>query len=310
MYNPLVSVIIPVYNGSNYLAEAIDSALAQDYKNIEIIVVNDGSMDDGASEKIALTYGNKIKYYYKENGGCASALNYGMQVMIGEWYSWLSHDDLYMPTKISSELKCLQVWNLDPATTVLASDSILIDKDGKEVYCPFRNSRGLLNGPRSYSETILKKTFNGCGLLIPKTILDSQGYFDEQYKHLLDREYWMRIALAGNSFFVIKDPLVKSRVHSAQVTFTQKALLFNEEEVLIEKNSSEITKDFSTRDYAVYLCCFCYKRKHYEQGKKLYRYLKENKLLKLKDYMCIAKYIFIGKTKNAVGELYRTLIRK
>ena len=74
---PKVSVIIPVYNGSNYMREAIDSALAQTYKNIEIIVVNDGSTDN--TEEIALSYGDKIKYYSKENGGVATALNFAIE---------------------------------------------------------------------------------------------------------------------------------------------------------------------------------------------------------------------------------------
>ena len=58
-FRPLVSIIIPVYNGSNYVKEAIDSALAQTYKNIEIIVINDGSTDNGATEKICLAYEEK-----------------------------------------------------------------------------------------------------------------------------------------------------------------------------------------------------------------------------------------------------------
>ncbi len=87
VFNPLVSIIIPVYNGSNYVKEAIDSALAQTYKNIEVIVVNDGSTDN--TEKIVKSYGDKIRYFYKENGGVASALNLAIENSKGEYISWL-----------------------------------------------------------------------------------------------------------------------------------------------------------------------------------------------------------------------------
>ena len=103
-YQPKVSIIIPVYNGSNFLAQAINAALAQTYPNCEILVINDGSQDHGASEKIALSYGNKIKYYLKENGGVSSALNFAFKKMTGEWFSWLSHDDLYYPQKIEKQI--------------------------------------------------------------------------------------------------------------------------------------------------------------------------------------------------------------
>ena len=69
MYNPLVSIIIPVYNGAKYLEHAIECALSQTYQNIEILVVNDGSTDDGASENVAKKYADKIRYFHKENGG-------------------------------------------------------------------------------------------------------------------------------------------------------------------------------------------------------------------------------------------------
>ena len=111
-FNPLVSIIIPVYNGGNYLAEAIDSALAQTYKNLEIIVVNDGSCDNGKTEEIALSYGDKIRYFRKENGGSSSALNYGIKQMNGEWFSWLSHDDLYYPEKIEKQVNYIKVGSL------------------------------------------------------------------------------------------------------------------------------------------------------------------------------------------------------
>lgn len=106
-YNPKVSIVIPVYNGGNYLAEAIDSALRQTYSNLEIIVVDDGSVD-GSTEVIARSFGDKIRYFKKENGGSSSALNYGINQMQGEWFSWLSHDDLYYPEKIEMQVNYIR----------------------------------------------------------------------------------------------------------------------------------------------------------------------------------------------------------
>ena len=103
-YQPKVTIIIPVYNGSNFLAEAIDAALAQTYQNIEILVINDGSKDDGASEKIALSYGDRISYYCKENGGVSSARNNGIDHATGEWIFFLDADDLLTPDALESLL--------------------------------------------------------------------------------------------------------------------------------------------------------------------------------------------------------------
>ena len=92
---PKVSIIIPVYNGSNYLDNAINCALCQTYENLEVIVVNDGSTDEGKTREIALKYSDKIRYFEKANGGVSSALNLGIREMGGEYFSWLSHDDVY-----------------------------------------------------------------------------------------------------------------------------------------------------------------------------------------------------------------------
>jgi len=105
---PVISIIIPVYNGANYLGDAIDSALEQSDKHFEIIVVNDGSTDGGKTESIAKSYGNKIRYYKKKNGRVASALNYGIKRMKGDWFAWLSHDDIYLPNKVKDELLAIK----------------------------------------------------------------------------------------------------------------------------------------------------------------------------------------------------------
>ena len=91
--NPKVSIVIPVYNGEDYLAYAIDSALSQTYENKEIVVINDGSTDN--TDEICKSYGDKIRYFVKKNGGVASALNLAIEKMDGEYFSWLSHDDAY-----------------------------------------------------------------------------------------------------------------------------------------------------------------------------------------------------------------------
>ena len=77
---PKVSIVIPVYNGEDYIREAINSALAQTYKNCEVIVVNDGSTD--GTETIVKSYGDKVRYFSKENGGVSSALNLGIDHMM------------------------------------------------------------------------------------------------------------------------------------------------------------------------------------------------------------------------------------
>ena len=131
-FHPLVSIIIPVYNGSNYLKEAIDSALAQTYDNIEIIVVNDGSNDEGKTEAVALAYGDKIRYFSKPNGGTSTALNVGIRNMRGEYFSWLSHDDQYYKDKIACQIEELS--KLENKNTIMMSDLDGIDENYKKIY--------------------------------------------------------------------------------------------------------------------------------------------------------------------------------
>ncbi len=96
---PLVSVLINNYNYGRFLAEAIDSALAQTYPHVEVIVVDDGSTDD--SRAIIAAYGDRIIPVLKENGGHASAFNAGFAVSRGELVCFLDSDDLWLPKKVT-----------------------------------------------------------------------------------------------------------------------------------------------------------------------------------------------------------------
>lgn len=207
-FSPLVSIIIPVYNGSNYLKEAIDSALAQTYKNIEIIVVNDGSKDRGATERITKSYGDKIRYFSKKNGGVATALNLGIAKMKGEYFSWLSHDDLYYEDKIQKQIEFLS--KLDDKRVFLYSNYSILT--GKKV-TPVVHNHELLRRKSKYS--LLRGCVNGITVLIPRFMFDEFGEFDTQLRCTQDYDYWTRIQKKYD-FIHMEDILSVTRLHPKQ----------------------------------------------------------------------------------------------
>lgn len=227
-YNPKVSIVIPAYNASNYLAEAIDSALAQTYPNIEIIVVNDGSADNGATAQIAASYGDKIRYFHKENGGSSSALNMGISNMEGEWFSWLSHDDLYLPGKVEEQIKYLNSLGFEEEelkAQVLFAASRTIDGQGKilkktnmeevkKTACrvnSFEHNGYLICEPSVY-------TFHGCSCFVHKSVFDSVGMFDKGLRYLNDWDIWFRIYSQGYKIHFLPQILVCGRIHGKQVS--------------------------------------------------------------------------------------------
>lgn len=213
VFFPKVTIVIPVYNGANYMREAIDSALSQDYKNIEVLVVNDGSNDNGLTESIALTYGDLISYYKKENGGVASALNLGIEKMQGEYFSWLSHDDLYTKEKISEEVACLA--QLRDKTTIVNCDYQVIDAQGNHLY----NNNILDKYTKEQLEIPLFALFmggiHGCSLLIHKSHFERVGLFDINLPTTQDFDLWYRM-LRHQKIVYIDGYFVKSRSHENQ----------------------------------------------------------------------------------------------
>lgn len=104
----LVSVIIPVYNADKYLKDAVDSILNQTYRNIETIIVNDGSNDNGYSDSIIREYGNRVKYFQKKNGGIADALNYAILHSTGEYIARMDQDDISFPDRIEKQVEFME----------------------------------------------------------------------------------------------------------------------------------------------------------------------------------------------------------
>lgn len=209
-FYPKVSIIIPVYNGSNYMREAIDSALAQTYENIEIIVVNDGSTDN--TEDIALSYGDKIRYFTKPNGGVSTALNLGIDKMQGDYFSWLSHDDLYLEDKIKSQIQFLSKIE-DRDLSIVFGNWHNINETGNrlgEVNLTVQKNNMLL-------DLLISAPLHGCTVLVPKKCFEIEGVFKTELRNTQDVDLFFRFAQKFD-FHFLNNNMVAGRIHENQVT--------------------------------------------------------------------------------------------
>lgn len=237
MTTPKVTIVIPVYNGTNFLRCAIDCARNQTYQNIEILVVNDGSRDGGATERLALSYGDQIRYICKENGGVSSALNVGISNMTGEYFAWLSHDDLYSPTRIEDAVNLMVKHDLLGKRCVGFTAGYVMDAGGKKI----KNLHHYFEEDRLYSGYEVMRimadngTLYGCSFLIHRSVFDEVGGFDESLRYSQDALMWYRIFLAGYSLIADKRPNVMSRMHGAQVSHTRRDL-FSHDTLIVAKH--------------------------------------------------------------------------
>ncbi len=311
--NPLVSIIIPVYNGSNYVKEAIDSALAQTYENIEILVVNDGSKDDGATEKIALSYGDKIRYFHKENGGVSSALNLGIQNMKGEYFSWLSHDDKYEPKKIENQVKLLEKFDDDKLLALCASREI--DKNSQyfknqKIKTPFPPEE-IISWEKALAYLFNKGTYGGCALMIPKKAFDECGGFDETLRYTQDSYMWILMFLAGYKLVCSADADSLTRIHNGQLTQTGRAMYHQNCEKMSEVLIPTLLKVTNKKNNLFY---YYVKSNAKKANKTVYKNAikvgKEGKVLTF-GQRCRLKFVALyGNVRPTIRKIYYRLFKK
>jgi glycosyltransferase involved in cell wall biosynthesis len=211
----LVSIVIPTFNRADLIPEAINSSLNQTYKNTEIIVVDDGSTDE--TKKVVSSYGDKVRYYYKDNGGIGSALNYGIAKMNGRWFKWLSSDDVLTPDAV----EVLVTHANSTGALVAYTDYDIIDGEGKFVESVVERH---YTSYYEYAAALWAKFVgNGGSSLIEKSCFDDVGLFDEGLRSAEDYDWWLRACLLhGHRFFHIPKTTLKYRVHSSQLTSSVK----------------------------------------------------------------------------------------
>lgn len=311
MYKPLVSIIIPVYNGADYVAEAIESAINQTYKNIEIIVIDDGSTDNGKTDEVIQKYESKIKYIKKENGGVSSALNLGIKEMKGDYFSWLSHDDKYELDKIEKQINLLNKYDNQKNLIALCGTQ-QIDKNSKNISTRIRKK--ILKGNQiiSYKEVLQsllnKGSFNGCALLIHKSIFEECENFDENLRFCQDIYLWIKIFLKHYNLVYSDDKLVYSRVHNQQATQTKRAFLHSDSIYISKKLINDLAKESDNKNNFYYL--FAKHNAINGINEITLNYIKENKKLKKLSIIDICKlYMFMlyGKIRPIIRQIYYKL---
>lgn len=181
---PLVSVVIPCYNAARYLAEAIESVLAQTYPQIEIIVIDDGSIDETAS--IARTY--PVIYLYQVNSGISAARNAGIRQSRGKYVQFLDHDDRLLPEAIETGARLLEA---HPECAMTVGEHRYIGPDGSVLGRSNKCAAG-----RDHYRMLLGQNFieSPSSALHRHSTFSVTGIFDETMKVSEDYEFYLRTA--------------------------------------------------------------------------------------------------------------------
>jgi glycosyltransferase involved in cell wall biosynthesis len=211
--NPLVSVIIPAYNVAEFIGEALDSVLAQTFTDYEIIVINDGSPDSEALERVLAPYLSRIVYLKQENRGVSAARNTGINAARGSLLAFLDADDTWLPSYLEIQVARIQA---DPTIDVLYPNVIMFggsSEDGEEfmTICP---SSGEVTFERLLSQDC---NVSNCSIARRDTIIHA-GLFDEALRSVEDFDLWLRVVKRGGRIAYHRDVLARYRRRSGSLT--------------------------------------------------------------------------------------------
>ena len=212
---PLVSVIIPCYNMAHWLGEAIESVLAQDYPNLEIVVVDDGSTDN--TREVACAF-PQVKYLWRPNGGGpAAATNMGIENSRGTFIALIDADDIWLPGKLRAQIKHLMA---KPDVGLISTPISCIDEHGKRL----SRNRFVSRRP-TFSQLLVSCTIMPSTVVIRRTCFETVGLFDPELKGTDDWDMWLRIACFFRVARVGRRPLCTYRIHGTALHHDHESML-------------------------------------------------------------------------------------
>ena len=228
---------MPVYQGEEHLAAAIESVLAQTFDRFELLVVDDGSTD--GSSAIARAYAERdprVDYTRQENAGQGAARNAGVAAARGEAIAFLDQDDLWLPDKLARQLPLLD------DTTVVYSDTYILREDGRSREERLSDHLESWPAPATLRSLIVGNSIPVLTALLSRRLLLAHGGLtsDPALKGVDDYDLWLRLAAAGVAFSYVPEPLAVYRVHKAAMS-ADRVGMASARLALFEKLSGENT---------------------------------------------------------------------
>jgi glycosyltransferase involved in cell wall biosynthesis len=201
MSQPLVSVIVPVYNGERFVAQALEAILAQDYPALELIAVDDGSTD--ATAEILARYA-RVRRISQSNSGPSAARNAGIEASTGDLLTFCDCDDMYRPEKVSSQVRHLE--------------------QNEDAACVLVHHRAFVEPGTEPPAWIMKDDQGVQSPMIRRSVLDTVGGYDPEYRMSETIEWLARMKGAGLRVDVIDDVLVDRRIHGSNLSYERQGL--------------------------------------------------------------------------------------
>ena len=218
---PRISVVIPLYNGGRFIARALHSVMSQTLKPHEIIVVNDGSTDDGPAIVKALAEQYSITLLHRENGGQSAARNYGVKHSTGNYIALLDQDDRWYPMHLAELVKPFLTPRGGPELGWVYSNIDEIDTEGNMVTHNFLDTMGAQHPKRTIFDCLREDLFILPGAsLISRNAFDAIGGFDERLSGYEDDDLFMRLYRACYGHVYLETPLSQWRIYPQSSSYT------------------------------------------------------------------------------------------
>lgn|SRR3989338_6158303 len=195
--SPTVSVIIPVFNGALYIQRAVQSVLAQTYKDFEVIIVDDGSTDETKARVSPWIQEGRICYVYQENKGLAAARNTGIRQAKGKLFKFLDHDDFIYPKQL--ERQVLSLYNKPDSYISVTNYEVEFQNQNK------KNIDIWFGGGCQLTRFIENNIGPVHAMLVPRRVIETAGGFDEKLSACEDWDLWLRLLLDGCTFLKIDE---------------------------------------------------------------------------------------------------------